>query len=106
MEEMGRTIIFVSIIIIVFLIIAIMPIKAYGFYILLRWICCPCLLIISNYYRLGEKNILSVLFLLLALIYNPIFPLHLGRSIWVIINIVTLIIAFFFNLVFKKLKNR
>lgn len=98
---MERKLLFVSIMLITFLLIAIMPIKNYGFYVLLRWICSPCLIIIFYFYKSKNKDILSIIFILLALIYNPILPLHLGRSIWSIINVLTIIIIIVFNLIQK-----
>ena len=102
MEKMGRTLNFVSLLTILVLVIAIFPIKSYGYYILLRWICCPCLLIITNVYRKLNKNNFSIIFFLLSLIYNPILPLHLGRTIWSIINIVSILTLVLINFLLKK----
>lgn len=104
--HMERKFLFVSIILVLFLTIAIMPIKNYGFYVLLRWICSPCLYIIFNYYRSKNKYGLSVISILLALTYNPLLPLRLGRSIWIIINVSTIAIIIVANLTKKQKHTR
>ncbi len=77
----------------------------YGYYIVLRWVICA----ICFYYAFvayKEKNIPWVLtFGVGAAIYNPILPLHLGRQVWLVVNIasVVVIIASFFTLRKEKL---
>src|SRR5262249_5381196 len=58
----------------------------YSYYTLLRWICCP----IFAYSALSahEKNrvLWTWIFGTLALLYNPIFRVHLDRSTWTGVN--------------------
>lgn len=73
---------------------ALHPENPYGYYILLRWICCAIFAFLSfkaiDAYKKGWAWILGVT----ALIYNPIFRVHLNRELWLVVNIVTVIIAF------------
>jgi hypothetical protein len=80
---------------IIWLIAAVMLVSAavgrhpYSFYTLLRWICCP----IFSYsaFAAHEKNRVSWawVFGVLALLYNPIFRVHLNRSTWTGVNWLT-----------------
>jgi hypothetical protein len=58
----------------------------YSFYTLLRWICCP--VFAYSVFAAYEKNrVLWVwIFGVLAGLYNPIFRVHLDRSIWMAVN--------------------
>ena len=77
-----------------------LALNPYGYYILLRWVICA----ICAYYAFkayGEKNVpWAWIFGVSAAVYNPIIPLHLGRSVWAVVNIasVVLLIASFFAL--------
>jgi hypothetical protein len=79
-----------SIISILMLGYALRPHDPYGYYILLRWICCPTLGYLA--FAANRKNLKSWAWFLGigALLYNPIFTPHLGREIWNIVNIVTI----------------
>ena len=62
----------------------------YSFYTLLRWICCP-VFAYSAFAAHEEKRLPWVwIFGVLALLYNPIFRVHLDRSTWVGVNWFTL----------------
>jgi hypothetical protein len=58
----------------------------YSYYTLLRWICCP--IFAYSAVAAHEKNrVLWVwVFGVLALLYNPIFRVHLDRSTWIGVN--------------------
>jgi hypothetical protein len=58
----------------------------YSFYVLLRWICCP--IFAYSAFVAQEKNRLAWtwVFGVLAMLYNPIFRVHLDRSIWSGVN--------------------
>ena len=70
--------------------IAILPIMPYGYYMLLRVVICGVCLwqAITIYNKTSE---LPVGLCLVALLYNPIFSVHLTRGVWTILNIGTLI---------------
>jgi hypothetical protein len=58
----------------------------YSFYTLLRWICCP--IFAYSAFAAHEKNRMPWVWVfgVLALLYNPIFRVHLDRSTWVGVN--------------------
>jgi len=72
---------------------ALYPDNPYGYYILLRWVCCGVFAYLAyqaaEYERQGWIWILGIT----ALIYNPIIRVHLSREIWNIVNIATVVIA-------------
>jgi hypothetical protein len=55
-----------------------------GFYTLLRWICCA-VFAYSAVTSLQLKRMLWLgIFAALAVLFNPIFPLHLDRNLWIV----------------------
>ena len=58
----------------------------YSFYTLLRWICCP--IFAYSAFTAYEKNRMpwAWIFGTLALLYNPIFRVHLNRNTWMGVN--------------------
>lgn len=85
------------------LIVAIFIPMPYYFYQILRWILCITSIFLS--FLLWESIKLSVYafenrwylrafisFIIIAILYNPISPIHLTRDIWIVLNILTLFI--------------
>ncbi|MFX0195854.1 MAG: DUF6804 family protein [Candidatus Hodarchaeota archaeon] len=72
----------------------------YGYYTLLRWIVCALFAYCAVRAHKISNDVWIWIFGVSAAIYNPIHPLHLGRSIWSFVNIasVVVIIASFFIL--------
>lgn len=72
---------------------ALNPSNPYGYYILLRWVCCATFAFLALHASTlkleGWVWVLGVT----AAIYNPIIPLHLTREIWSVVNIATIGIA-------------
>ena len=71
----------------------------YGYYVLLRWITCGAflLLVIQEHRLQGSVSVWLVLFTLLAVLFNPLFPIHLTREVWAPIDVgsaVALVIHF------------
>jgi len=67
----------------------------YGYYILLRWITCiTSILVVLQAF---EKDIdwVKVLFIIIAILFNPLAPIHLSRSTWIPLDIVTAILLIF-----------
>ncbi|MBM2813471.1 MAG: hypothetical protein HW421_233 [Ignavibacteria bacterium] len=95
-------IIFIVARIIVAILIALAFLKLpYGYYTLLKFITSIVLVFGLILYLSSKKIYWVAIFGLFALIYNPVFPLHLGRDIWEIINILTIaviIISFFIKI--------
>lgn len=80
---------------------ALNPANPYGYYILLRWVCCGTFAYLAfqafNKHQNGWVWILGIT----AVVYNPIFKIHLTRELWSFINVITIGIAiasiFFIN---------
>lgn len=77
----------------VMLLWALNPDNPYGYYILLRWVCFGVFIYLAFQALEQEKNNWLWVMGITALIYNPIFRIHLNREIWSIINVVTIIIV-------------
>ncbi len=62
----------------------------YGYYFLSRIVVCVCALFFAT--QLYKNNIMPTVWIFsgIAILYNPIFPVHLGeKSIWIVVNIIT-----------------
>lgn len=72
----------------VVLLIALLPLP-YGYYTLLRIIVCLAagFIAFTAYDETGGVGLQVLVFTLIALLFNPIFPIHLTREIWLIINL-------------------
>ena len=71
----------------------------YGFYQVLRILVCGvCVwLVIDEYNKKGQINFIQTL---LVILYNPLIKIHFDKSIWNVINIIT--IAYFVYVLSKK----
>ena len=57
-----------------------------SFYTLLRWVCCA-VFAYSAVISFQMKRVLWLcIFAALAALFNPIFPAHLDRSLWIVID--------------------
>ena len=67
----------------------------YGYYIFLRWITCIASILVI--FQAFEKNIdwAKVVFIIIAILFNPLTPIHLSRSIWIPLDIITAILFIF-----------
>ena len=72
---------------------ALNTINPYGYYVLLRFVCCGVFSYLA--FRTFKQNKQGWTWVLgvTAVVYNPIFRVHLNRDIWSIVNIVTIVIA-------------
>jgi hypothetical protein len=63
----------------------------YGYYMLLRVVILAAALLLAGflYQRAKSFTIWIGLFLVVAIVFNPIVPLHLTRAVWAILNIAT-----------------
>ena len=78
----------------------------YGFYIFLRLIVTitAAYIIFDTYKNFKGINETIIIFSIIAILYNPIIPVHLTREIWLPINFVTAGIYFFnFHKINKKI---
>ena len=62
----------------------------YGYYFLSRIVVCVCAIFFaSQLYRVSEQSSVFI-FVGIAVLYNPLFPIHLGdKSIWIAVNVIT-----------------
>jgi len=66
------------------------PENPYAYYILLRWVCCGVFAYLAFQAVDQEKQAWVWVLGITALVYNPIFRVHLNRELWSIINVVTI----------------
>ena len=72
---------------------ALNPENPYGYYVLLRWVCCVVFAYLAlQAYEIKKQNWVWILGVT-AGIYNPILPIHMTREIWTVVNILTISIA-------------
>ena len=65
----------------------------YYYYQLMRWCICGCAAYIAYiHYKEKGSGFLTVTFIVIAILYNPIGPIHLFREAWIVINVVTALI--------------
>ena len=72
---------------------ALSPENPYGYYILLRWICCAAFAYLAVQALAQEKEGWVWILGVTAAVYNPIIRINLGREVWSVINVVTIAIA-------------
>ena len=67
----------------------------YGYYTILRWITCIASIFVT--FQAFEKNIdwAKVVFIVIAILFNPLAPIYFSRSIWIPIDIITVILFIF-----------
>ena len=77
----------------VLLLWALAPSNPYGYYVLLRWVCCAAFIYLAvQAFKQGRQGWVWVLGVTAAL-YNPIVPAHLGREVWTMVNLATVAVA-------------
>lgn len=89
-------------IVIVMLLFAFNPENPYGFYILLRWVCCAVFVFLAIHALSLEKIGWVWVFGVTAAIYNPILRVHGTREMWSVINLATIILAIVSIIVLKN----
>ena len=77
----------------VMLLWALYPGNPYGYYTLLRLVCCGIFAYLAVQAVLLNIQGWSWVLGITAVVYNPIIPIHLTRGIWSVVNIVTIGIA-------------
>lgn len=78
---------------IVMLLWALYPENPYGYYILLRWVCCAAFAFLAIQAFARNKTPWVWIFGVVAVVYNPIFRIHLTREIWSVVNVATILVA-------------
>lgn len=69
----------------------------YGFYQLIRFVALVGFSVLANQYR--ENKIMMLVFISLALLFQPFFKISLGRTLW---NIVDVLVAIFLLISLKS----
>jgi hypothetical protein len=72
---------------------ALKPHNPYGYFILLRWVCCAVFAGLAFQAFARDKQGWGWVLGITAVIYNPIIRVHLTREQWSIINVLTIGIA-------------
>lgn len=60
----------------------------YDFYILLRWVIFAIALIVAYNFYSSKLQSWAITFLILAVLFNPLFPINLAKSTWIIFDLV------------------
>lgn len=76
---------------IVMLLIAVLPLP-YAYYQIMRWVICACSIAFAyKYFKEKETPNTAILYGFLAALYNPIATIHLGKPLWVVVNLLTVL---------------
>lgn len=87
---------------IVMLSLSILPIWPYGYYTLLRLVVCFTGIFLAwHSYRMQKIPWVWAMGLI-ALVFNPVIPLHLDRGLWLIVDIVVAVVLGVFLFKFRK----
>ena len=81
---------------ILFLIISLFVKAEYGFYQLLRLVVCGASAYSAYVFFKSGMRFLPWILVLIAIIFNPVFPAHFRRETWQVIDIVTAAVQFAF----------
>src|SRR5262249_41716152 len=65
----------------------------YGYYILLRWVCCAGFAILAFQALSQKKHAWVCVVAITAVVYNPIIRIHLARDTWSIVDATAIGIA-------------
>ncbi|MFA4844486.1 MAG: DUF6804 family protein [Candidatus Margulisiibacteriota bacterium] len=84
----------VPILAIIMLLVAVPVGMPYGYYILLRWFICGASAYNTYLSYEQQKRVFVWMFALLAILFNPIFPIYLDKELWVIIDFISVVIFF------------
>ena len=80
---------------IVVMAIGVLPMP-YGYYSLSRLVVCGCAVYFAIASKSQNQDVFIWVFGALAVLYNPIIPVHLyEKEIWIIVNLVTAAVFFF-----------
>lgn len=74
----------------------------YGFYNLVRFVAMIAFAVYAYFYYEKNNSKLAIAFLSLAVLFQPLLPIYLGRTLW---NIVDVIVAIFLVVLYFKERN-
>ena len=90
-----------SVVIAFLLLIATLPLP-YGYYMFLRWVTCGMAAFTAYIGYQWETKWALYVFIPIAILFNPIFPIHLTKEIWQPIDIVVAVLFSVSAFVLKK----
>lgn len=76
----------------------------YGFYELVRFIAMVGFALLAYYENIQKNDLLKIIFICLALLFQPFFKVALGRDLWNIIDVV--VAVFLIYLAIKRYRNK
>lgn len=91
---------------IVMLLWALNPENPYGYYVLLRVVCCAVFGFLTFQALAQDKQGWAWTLGVTAVVYNPFIRVHLNREIWSAVNIATIIVALASIVVLKSEKEK
>lgn len=74
----------------------------YGYFILLRWVVTASAAFLVWFNHSTSRTKWTVAFAVIALLFNPIAPVHLDKESWVVIDIIVAVIFVISSLVIKR----
>jgi len=74
----------------------------YGYYQLLRWITCGAAVWVAFLAYDWEKKWATVVFTIVAVLFNPLVPIHLSRDVWQPIDLICALLFFVIAFVLKE----
>lgn len=76
----------------------------YGIYTLLRIVVTlsSAFIIYNNYKRINNVNSTIVIFSIILIVFNPLFPIRLNRELWLPIDLITAAIFFYYYIEIRK----
>lgn len=76
----------------------------YDFYILLRWVISIFSIIVAYNFYTSKRQAWVLIFGAVAFLFNPILPVYLSKSSWVIFDFIVAIIFFIAAHLYKEVK--
>ncbi len=73
----------------------------YGFFTLLRLVVFGTTVYLSWLAYKSERHVWIWIFGFLALVFNPVIPLHLGRDLWIVVDLLVAVFLIISIFVFK-----
>jgi len=76
----------------------------YGIYTLLRIVVTlsAAFVIYDNYKKLNKVNVTIVIFSIILIVFNPLFPIRLNKELWLPIDLITAAIYFYHYIKIRK----
>ena len=76
----------------------------YGIYTLLRIVVTlsSAFIIYNNYKKTNSINPTIVIFFIILMVFNPLFPIRLNRELWLPIDLITAAVYFYHYIKFRK----